>query len=597
MGEVVDVRALAENFCAGYLWPDPDWVEFNDDGFSYWHGRLEQRFTLELLEDDVCAWRLDIPLLGSVADAHAAAAAALTLNQFTAGWSFWVDPTDQSLHALAAMTAPLEWNRWTIRFSEAAKLAGWFCEAAVEPLARKLNGIPLFTHPQDKSAPREVPDAVNYYPTAQRERPEWVLDPITGWFPSMEEIARGFGERMEAEEVEADDTTLRIVQADESGEGNVWELIAGFSEHRLLGVSWRSELVLPQIPAEAVPTAALVATKALWDAPGANLLGSWIDDEGVLVYRQWCTSSELRNHGRVEDFDGTDDLLWSLTSPAADAAAWGASLPDEADWPTIALDPDTAEDLLSEVFAALLTGSHASFVAARPENSKADRSLLWLDRAGVLLLCGWFNPIGPTLATLEVATSPLEDRESLVVYSRHPVLPEYRVAAEIGTSEQLQAALEDAVAAMVTVSPPNVVALSGCPEELQPAVIAALRSALERLAKEEPFSLAEERVKVLSTLGDPWAYAGEERDEDEKAAHEVPPPDSDDEFTEWLAAVTAPENVVSNMIQFGRAWDGSLNYLRSTGNLDRSNFDIGPMLLVYSELGLVQPGDDEAGEG
>lgn len=590
MGEVVDIRTLAENFCAGYLWPDPEWVEFRDDGFSYWHGRLEQRFTIEFVEDEVCAWRMDMPLLGSVADPNAAAAAALTLNQFAAGWSFWVDPTDNSMHALAAMTAPLAWNRWTIRFSEIAKLAAWFCEAAVEPLARHLNGIPLFSHPQDKHAPREVPDAVNYYPTAQRERSEWVLDPITGFFPPMEEIAGSFGERMEAEEVEADDSTLRIVQPGESDEDSVWELIAGFSEHRLLGVGWRCELVLPQIPAEAVPTAALMATKALWDAPGASLLGAWVDDEGVLVYRQWCMSSELRNHGRTEPFDGTDDLLWSLTSPAADAAAWGMALPEEADWPRITLDPQSADDLLAEVFAGLVAGSHPAFAATRPADSQADRSLLWLDRSAVLLLCGWFNPVGPTLATLEIATSPLADQEQLLIYVRHPMLPEYRVVADVSSPEDVAGAMEDAVASMITTAAPNVVTVSGCPPDLQRAVVAALRAALDRLGKEHSVSLVEEREKVLSNLGDPWAFAGEERPEDDPP-REVPPPSSDDEFTAWLDAVTDPENVISNMIQFGRAWDGSLNYLRSTGNLDRSNFDIGPMLLVYSDLGLVNRDD------
>ena len=589
----MDVRTLAENFCAGYLWPDPEWVEFHDDGFSYWHGRLEQRFTVEPVDEEVCAWRMDIPLLGSVADPNAAAAAALTLNQFAAGWSFWVDPTNNSVRALAAMTAPLAWNRWTIRFSEVAKLAAWFCEAAVEPLARHLNGIPLFSHPLDQQAPREVPDAVSYYPTAQRERPEWVLDPITGFFPPMEEIARTFGERMEAPEVEADDSTLRIVQAGETeDDDSAWELLAGFSEHRLLGVGWRCELVLPQIPAEAVPTAALMATKALWDAPGASLLGSWLDDEGVLVYRQWCMSSELRNHGRVEEFDGTDDLLWSLTSPAADAAAWGQALPEEADWPTITLNPDAEDELLADVFGGFMAGSHPAFVAGRPEGTKADRSLLWLDRSAVLLVCGWFNPIGPTLSTLEIATSPLDDQETLLVYARHPMLPEYQVVVEVSTAEQVAAALDEAVASMITVAPPNVITLSGCPAELQPAMVAALRGALERLGKEHAVSLAEERVKVLSTLGDPWAFAGEERDDDEQAP-EVPAPGGADEFTEWLQAVTDPENVIANMIQFGRAWDGSLNYLRSTGNLDRENFDIGPMLLVYSDLGLIQRNEDD----
>lgn len=587
-GGPVDLRTLSENFCAGYLWPDPEWVEYHDTGFTYWHGRLEQRFTVEQVDEGVFAWRLDTPIVGEITDPQAAVGAVLTLNQFAAGWSFWLDAEARTVHALAAMTSPLDWNRWIVRFSEIAKLMAWFCEAAAEPLARRLGGVPLFSHPSGMQAPREIPDAVNYYPTAQRERPEWVLDPITGWFPPMEEIAGTFGERMEAAEVEADETTLRIVQPAEDGEGTVWELIAGFSEHRLLGVAWRSELALPQITPECVPIAALVATKALWDNPAANLMGSWVDEDGVLVYRQWCTSSELRNYGRIEEFDGTDDLLWSLTSPAADAAAWGVSLPDDADWPAIPVDPEQADELLAEVFSTLLAGSHPAFVAAQPPESKADRSLLWLDRAAVLLLCGWFNPVGPTLTTLEVSTAPLEDREQLVVYARHPLAPEYRVAAEVHSPEQVLAAIGAAVDSMVTTAPPNVVVLSGCPADLQPAVAQALRTAVERLVKETGVSLPGERAKVFRTLGDPWAFAGEEREEGSEKP--VPPLESDDEFQEWLNAVSAPENVVSNMIHFGRAWDGSLNWLRSTGALERERFDIGPMLLLHSDVGLVQPG-------
>ncbi len=45
------------------------------------------------------------------------------------------------------------------------------------------------------------------------------------------------------------------------------------------------------------------------------------------------------------------------------------------------------------------------------------------------------------------------------------------------------------------------------------------------------------------------------------------------------------------MSAFPDAWDGSLNFQRSAGSLDRGSFDLGPFLLTYSSIGMSEPDD------
>ena len=131
-------------------------------------------------------------------------------------------------------------------------------------------------------------------------------------------------------------------------------------------------------------------------------------------------------------------------------------------------------------------------------------------------------------------------------------------------------------------SPPNVLSVAACPDGLRDAVLDAVRAAAQRQVADAGTTFDDLRRHVLRTLGDPWGYAGEPRPE----GHEQVVPQRDgDAYSAWLAAVCDDDNFAANVMQLPQAWDGSLNYQAAAGNLDRGVFDIGPFLLVYSDLG------------
>ena len=574
------LRDLEAHFCKVYLWPDEEWLEFTGDGFTYHPGRLAQNVTTRDLGDGRVSWRLDMPLVGGVEDEALAVEVCLALNAFACGWSFAYDRGGRSVHALAALAAPPEWDRHLLRLAQAAKLAGWFGESVVDALAHALGGTPLVSHPSTASGPRRTPDALTYLPTALRERPEWVFDPVPYTFGDLDAVAAFFADRsgvpLERAQVAGDE--VRLATSDHSA-----LLVAGFDVHPLLGAGWRSDVRFTPVPDVAFPVAATAAAWSMFEDPGATLLGAWVTTPDGLAFRQWSLTTELRGFEQLPGWPGpVPEVLWSVTSTATDAVRWaGAGRLEHLLELTAA--PDDVDRAVATTLGALHAGiDEALATVPGRQDGRADRHLLWLDDGPILLLAGWFNPVGPTLSTLEHRRDPATGAGFLVAYTRHPMAPRYVVVARADTADDVRAALPYAMAEVLAGSPPNVMSVAACPDELRDAVLDAVRAAAHRQVAEAGTTFDDLRRHVLRTLGDPWGYAGEPRPEGHERAvpHRV-----EGAYEAWLAAVCDDDNFAANVMQLPQAWDGSLNYQAAAGNLNRGVFDIGPFLLVHSDIG------------
>ena len=588
-GERARRREYTRPWREGLEEPDAEWLHEDEDGFSYWPGRLGQHVSVEEISEGRLSWRWLMPVVRDVTRADLAPWLCLRLNEVACGWSFVFDERTSSIIAVSGMSAPPTWDRFLLRFQHGAQLAGWFCDVVADDLARAAGGTPAFSAPPGRDDPRTTPDVRGYLATALRERPEWVSDPLPYRFGPIEDIATtfatGMGEAVGRTDL-ADDGFM--ITSFDGGDQVSSRLILRFDEHPLLGMACRIDLALPGVPAAAHAAIAGRAAMGQYLDPGTNLMGAWVAEDDSLVYRQWVATDELRGYERLPSFDGyTPGLLWGVASTASAAAEWagGAEAASVPGTP----EPADLEESLGAVLAPLWTGERGLPAVPHTAGDAADRRLLWWPQLAVLLAAGWFNPLGPTLSTLELRRDPVGGIR-LVLLRRHPLLPRYVDLGPCQNDGELAVALGDGIAGLAEGSLPNVVSVAPCPPDLVDAVVEAFRAALE--ADDDMRSgFAGTAARIRETLGQPWAFAGGQRDDRFDAEIATRPPIGPDAgFEEWLRMAGDPLNLAANLSALPDAWDGAINVQRSVGGLDSGAFDVGPYVLTYSSIGLSEPG-------
>lgn len=593
----VDVPAdvLLANYLQGFLWPDEDWLEVDGARATYWQARLAQTTTVDVLPDGRTKWRIRTRIVEQIPDGTDAQQLCLALNPYAAGWSFAYDAYEHSIDAIAAICALPQWDTFFLRLSEKAKLSAWMSDVLAERLADAVGGVPAFSHPKSQSTVRDSFDATYYYLQTLRGRPEWIMDLTRNQFPSIEETASTIAEMVGAPDaVWSDNTELRIMLDTSMG------LSAGLDRHPIVGASWKSSLVMPpRQSSEALAEKLGAITWALFGDPDTNLLGAWILDAGGLTFQQWNTMSEVRNQEQLGSYTGHSAAdLWGFTSTLSDVVGVlsQSELPPDGESGSDSAAADRAEHIV----AAIAEQARPAVTERRPEDEHpADRRLLWLERRKTLAVAVWFNPMGPTVGSIEVCALP-DGTEYLVHFRRHPFAP-YHCALGVlspdGTDTEL---FGDAIDLLVGVSLPNVLALWNNPEATAADVPYALRERIVDVATGAGRDLAAEATWIKQTMGNPWEFAAVDQTEAEhiktaakKAAGVHPSPDRG--FAAWWEQVSSFDNVVANFRFLADAWDGALNTQRAFGNL--GHFDVDPLLVTYSNIGMPGPDDGPADTG
>ena len=589
MSRNITADQLLSNYLDGFLWADEDWLERDGATVTYWQARLAQTTTVEVLPDGRIKWQIRTRIVENIPNGQAASLLCIGLNRYAVGWSFAYNATDRTVDAIAAVSAPPQWDTFFLRLSEKAKLSAWMSDAIAQRLAEALGGVPAFSHPDAQPGLRETYDGTYHYLETLRGRPEWILDLTPYQFPSIEDVASTIAEMVGAppDTVRCDENVLRIPVGRSSG--RPVGLQAGFGKHPLAGSSWESSLQVPcsQL-SESLVQQLMAITWTLFDDPETNLLGGWTHDAGQLIFQQWNTMSEARNQEQLGSYTRhSASDLWGFTSTLSDAlgSLSQSELPAEGEGG----ESDDHADRASEVVAAIAEQARPA-VSERPEEGQepADRRLLWLEHRRTLVVAAWFNPMGPTVTSTELCALP-DGTEYLVHFRRHPLAPFYRVVGPVRSGDDMDRIESEATKLLIgDESLPNVLLLWEDPDAIAADVPKALRDRVIEVSEHSGRDLVGRSAWISQTMGSPWEFAAVDQTEArrvEAAASDAAAPDQG--FATWWQLVSSFENVAANFRNLPDAWDGTLNTQRVYNNL--RHFDAGPLLVTYSDMGMPGP--------
>ena len=586
---------LLANYLRGFLFADEEWLEVDGTNATYWQARLAQTTTVEVLPNGRTKWRIRTRIVNSIPDGTDAYHLCMALNRYAAGWSFAYDPAERTVDAIAAISAPVDWDTFFLRLSEKAKLSAWMSDVLADRLAEAVGGVAAFSHPESHSGVREYFDGTYYYLQTLRARPEWVLDLTRAQFPSIESTAAMIAELVGAapNELSCESNGMRIAVAPGI------HLEAGFERHEIVGESWRSALSKP-LAAVSDSLAGELSTITWWlfDHPETHLLGGWCHDGETLTFEQWNSMSEVRNQEQLGSYRGSrsEADLWGFTSSLAEVLGPLVVLSPAAD--SGGQPAGDAPDRAAHVVAAIADQARTA-VTERPvlDEDPADRRLLWLEHCETLVVAAWFNPMGPTVTSIEICALP-DGTEYLVHFRRHPLSPYYRVIGPLTVGDAAEQ-MGEAAELLIGGGLPNVLALWGNPEATHADVPDVIRDQVLAAAADDETGLAGDAAWIEHTLGRPWEFAAVDQTEAnrfkvaaQRAANAHPAADGG--FAVWWQQASRVENVLSNFRSLPDAWDGALNTQRALGILRL--FDADPLLVTYSKIGMPGP-DDEPSEG
>lgn len=608
MTSIIGPDMWIDMYVRNRLQADEDWLERGDASCTYWQARLAQTTSAQVVSEfgDV-KWRVRTVIVADVGDPALAKELCLALNMWAAGWSFAYDEADRTVNAIAAIYAPIApfptepMNRLT----EVARLSAWMSDVIAERLANAVGGRPAFTHPGRHAGVRTIFDDSYYYLQALRGRPEWLLDYTDAQFPTLAKIGPELASRLgvNPDWLSVDKSECIVVKLDDAAS---FLVSAYFRRHPVFGQCWTAYFSMPEVIGDYAVNAAHALAWKMFSDHESTLLGAWTYVDRALAFEQWSTTSELRQGENSASFVGHESReLTDRVLSVMDAVNVTQELdPDEfrvegglTEEERNAQGTSLIKSAIDELTPPLLTDDMPS------DAPHADRGLLWLERRAVLAIAAWFNPMGPTVATLEVCGRGSDDDDHLVYFMRHPILPDYRVIGPIESSADFEAALREGFRLLFDEggSLPTVIDLRG-PEDVMPQVAPLLYDRVLEVSQAKGVDLAAHAAKIASCMGRPWDLAPGARPADlnpkysqedwklrglEASPLPLKSASPDPGFTAWWSEVARPENVVAHFCELPDAWDASLNLLIESGELKQ--FDAGPFILTYQPSPTVLP--------
>ncbi len=479
------------------------------------------------------------------------------LNVHAAGWCWHWDPDRRAVICSARITAHASTWWWTTLLAEMLPFMATTALSMAPALAAVTGGtVPRRPHPRRGLRP----DADSY---------------VQGAVLQFRELAAGLQPWVSQYELARLDTTIEVLQPGRPREidGPLGvRLLPGEQHpatvlrehfHPEYGWGWQvATLVDLEHDIDLPPRIVAVTLNGLQSAAPGKALGGWVHTPELGLVHQTFVPGLAAEKLLVQAGPTSGDLLGLLVLGLEEAALAG-------DLPSLRprrLSENLFDELeLVHLKTGALGGSYLSAAVAHGKASDEDRD--WLaPRQLPVCTFGYFNPMGPTVSSLEVSATFVAGGFlgwTLHHVLRHPHSPSIRPLGEVANTHEL-ADLVEAVLA-----DPDSGVLGDAPEcaqiyQFEEAVFAGLRAfarnVSEHFGPETDWRL--EADALMHYRLDPWQRLTEGAPVPERLDW----PAQSDDVDCWVEAVSDPVVALGQRAFMRSAWQGALTYRTSGWN-------------------------------
>ncbi len=604
----LEERAL-DQLVLGNMNADEEWlVQNSPTSYSYWLNTLETRIDSTRNPDRSVTLRAQTIIATGIDQVELAERVCRVLNFNSISWAFAYDYDDKSIKALSSVNIYVHeidepypgvlepdsfQNAWIILLCHSVWGQATLAGELAETVAKLTGGVAAHSHPNYQESQREVPDVFCLLPDVLHQRPEWVRDyrPFTEW-PAFADSAAVLKQSIE-EEFEAGfsakpwkNVNVDSARLDVSFEG---EIIADWDITRLrekrYGICLWSRVCMHNAAPEGYALSELQnrANLQMFRDESASLLGHWaMDEEDAPAFVSLFPSAFLRT---LEDSAASTALLnynpvffARLALKSRGAFDCLQALPAKPNSKGAEVEEEDLLEILVAVTEALRAPGRSALNATdgNPDNSTSDPTILRAEWPIQLFTIGVFNPMGPTVMSLEAFPTEDQNEYNLVSTQRHPLYPSYLPLAKVtaGSPEFLEV-LESSVEREF-VWLPNYLDLSDCPQEVLPQLQSLIKKRLLAIAIDQKVDVAKHTQRLRDIKDDAWNRV----DHSLPFIEETETPATKKEIDKYFELITSDENLALFWNAIPDAWDGSLNYSLSNGILGQTN--VGPLMWTYN---------------
>lgn len=466
---------------------DPEWSADAPDGFDHWPYFLRQRVTISASpwpppspdDGQMLRHSATCDIVTGLTDLDRATAICTSLNRFSAGWAYVVEPSEGRIVAHTSVDCPAQWQLPILRWIDAALISMWHATAVAPALADAVGGEVAVSFPEGAAGARTEPHHLMTYADSLRARPEWVLAPLDRRWADLGQTAAIL--------------TGALDRPDDADEGRGFQIplesmtLTGRMQEQLgLGHGFEAR-ACRAAPADPDTDSDALANALNWlilagEAPG--VAGAWtVAEHGELVFRAFTMDFALEHMLAAGVVEGAPEVLATIALEVASGAAEMpegllADAPVQTEPELFQRDPTASELTAMGVLASLWQPSIDAVLTAMDGQVPAgsDRRLLLLPRphpgSGVEPIVTWGSldgGDGARLTTLALVGTAEDDARLLVCLQRSPSQPDYRIRAGVARGSSPAPAITDAIAELAW-DPPIFVDLTGCPDALLPTV-------------------------------------------------------------------------------------------------------------------------------
>jgi hypothetical protein len=314
--------------------------------------------------------------------------------------------------------------------------------------------------------------------------------------------------------------------------------------------------------------------------PNFSQFGSWVANQNSMYYASLIPSAFIRS---LEDsaaknalFNYNPAFFARLALRSRNSFDCLYSLLEEDQSESISSDSFDYSQISQRLEHALQASARQALDVTNSIEETADPTLLRLKSSFQFFVIGVFNPMGPTVQSLEAFPTEKDNEYTIAEVQRHPLYPSYLPMARVQAgspefSRELEAAVEKHFNWL-----PSYLDLAACPEEVLPEVTALIKKRLLQVAIEQKIDVAEYTSRLETLRDDAWSRV----DHSLPDIKEATTPATATQIERHFELITSPENLALFWNSIPDAWDGSLNFSLGNGSLQQTY--VGPLLWTYN---------------